>query len=202
MSQNFRLSHVSNLSVRNFRIFLLMYPARLSRSGYISMQPTGRSRPPAAISDIPTESEPSSSLCQPTADGIQAGLQPTAVLGKGGRSVTVLRCWTVAISHIARQTMRWWCYIARYRKSLLCRAGQDSSSQRTGLRFSAFLAAPMSFLPNEYDKYIPSGLGTSYRGGRHKPLHQRLACAAWLWSCGCGMRSQAAANRCVSETPI
>ena len=27
MSQNFRLFHVSNLSVRNFRIFLLMYPA-------------------------------------------------------------------------------------------------------------------------------------------------------------------------------
>ena len=26
MSQNFRLFHVSNLSVRNFRIFLLMYP--------------------------------------------------------------------------------------------------------------------------------------------------------------------------------
>ena len=25
MSQNFRLFHVSNLSVRNFRIFLLMY---------------------------------------------------------------------------------------------------------------------------------------------------------------------------------
>ena len=29
MSQNFRLFHVSNLSVRNFRIFLLMYPGTL-----------------------------------------------------------------------------------------------------------------------------------------------------------------------------
>ena len=28
MSQNFRLFHVSNLSVRNFRIFLLMYPGQ------------------------------------------------------------------------------------------------------------------------------------------------------------------------------
>ena len=35
MSQNFRLFHVSNLSVRNFRIFLLMYPGSVSvrRSG-------------------------------------------------------------------------------------------------------------------------------------------------------------------------
>ena len=30
MSQNFRLFHVSNLSVRNFRIFLLMYPGPVS----------------------------------------------------------------------------------------------------------------------------------------------------------------------------
>ena len=30
MSQNFRLFHVSNLSVRNFRIFLLMYPGSLT----------------------------------------------------------------------------------------------------------------------------------------------------------------------------
>ena len=29
MSQNFRLFHVSNLSVRNFRIFLLMYTGSL-----------------------------------------------------------------------------------------------------------------------------------------------------------------------------
>ena len=40
MSQNFRLFHVSNLSVRNFRIFLLMYPgsmlAVLHRSVYQS----------------------------------------------------------------------------------------------------------------------------------------------------------------------
>ena len=28
-SQNFRLFHVSNLSVRNFRIFLLMYPGSM-----------------------------------------------------------------------------------------------------------------------------------------------------------------------------
>ena len=32
MSQNFRLFHVSNLSVRNFRIFLLMYTASLRRT--------------------------------------------------------------------------------------------------------------------------------------------------------------------------
>ena len=31
MSQNFRLFHISNLSVRNFRIFLLMYPGSLAR---------------------------------------------------------------------------------------------------------------------------------------------------------------------------
>ena len=31
MSQNFRLFHVSNLSVRNFRIFLLMYTGSLAR---------------------------------------------------------------------------------------------------------------------------------------------------------------------------
>ena len=30
MSQNFRLFHLSNLSVRNFRIFLLMYPGSLT----------------------------------------------------------------------------------------------------------------------------------------------------------------------------
>ena len=30
MSQNFRLFHVSNLSVRNFRIFLLMYTGTVS----------------------------------------------------------------------------------------------------------------------------------------------------------------------------
>ena len=29
-SQNFRLFHVSNLSVRNFRIFLLMYPGSMT----------------------------------------------------------------------------------------------------------------------------------------------------------------------------
>ena len=29
-SQNFRLFHVSNLSVRNFRIFLLMYPGSMN----------------------------------------------------------------------------------------------------------------------------------------------------------------------------
>ena len=33
MSQNFRLFHVSNLSVRNFRIFLLMYTGSLSARG-------------------------------------------------------------------------------------------------------------------------------------------------------------------------
>ena len=33
MSQNFRLLHVSNLSVRNFRIFLLMYPGSALRGG-------------------------------------------------------------------------------------------------------------------------------------------------------------------------
>ena len=32
MSQNFRFFHVSNLSVRNFRIFLLMYPGSVSRA--------------------------------------------------------------------------------------------------------------------------------------------------------------------------
>ena len=37
MSQNFRLFHVSNLSVRNFRIFLLMYPGSVM---------TCRRRPP------------------------------------------------------------------------------------------------------------------------------------------------------------
>ena len=31
MSQNFHLFHVSNLSVRNFRIFLLMYPGSAAR---------------------------------------------------------------------------------------------------------------------------------------------------------------------------
>ena len=34
MSQNFRLFHVSNLSVRNFRIFLLMYPGSLTLSSH------------------------------------------------------------------------------------------------------------------------------------------------------------------------
>ena len=37
MSQNFRLFHVSNLSVRNFRIFLLMYPGSVSVSGAVSL---------------------------------------------------------------------------------------------------------------------------------------------------------------------
>ena len=36
MSQNFRLFHVSNLSVRNFRIFLLMYPGSLADNGEVS----------------------------------------------------------------------------------------------------------------------------------------------------------------------
>ena len=39
MSQNFRLFHVSNLSVRNFRIFLLMYTGSLA-----SRMPTGPER--------------------------------------------------------------------------------------------------------------------------------------------------------------
>ena len=34
MSQNFRLFHVSNLSVRNFRIFLLMYTGLLTDLGW------------------------------------------------------------------------------------------------------------------------------------------------------------------------
>ena len=36
MSQNFRLFHASNLSVRNFRFFLLMYP------GSVTSRPTDR----------------------------------------------------------------------------------------------------------------------------------------------------------------
>ena len=36
MSQNFRLFHVSNLSVRNFRIFLLMYTWSPSGSRFVS----------------------------------------------------------------------------------------------------------------------------------------------------------------------
>ena len=36
MSQNFRLFHVSNLSVRNFRIFLLMYTGSVGDPGLFS----------------------------------------------------------------------------------------------------------------------------------------------------------------------
>ena len=36
MSQNYRLFHVSNLSVRNFRIFLLMYPGSVRRHSWVT----------------------------------------------------------------------------------------------------------------------------------------------------------------------
>ena len=43
MSQNFRLLHVSNLSVRNFRIFLLMYPGSVTWTlGSWGTPPRGR----------------------------------------------------------------------------------------------------------------------------------------------------------------
>ena len=52
MSQNFRLFHVSNLYVRNFRIFLLMYPGsrplRTSRDTRV-MEQRGRSRQTGAM---------------------------------------------------------------------------------------------------------------------------------------------------------
>ena len=45
MSQNFRLFHVSNLSVRNFRIFLLMYP------GSLMVDTEGLLRRPQSVAD-------------------------------------------------------------------------------------------------------------------------------------------------------
>ena len=51
MSQNFRLLHLSNLSVRNFRIFLLMYPGPLTgeqrghQSHRAATQPSSRLKP-------------------------------------------------------------------------------------------------------------------------------------------------------------
>ena len=51
MSQNFRLFHVSNLSVRNFRIFLLMYTGSPPPFRLLCLPATGRSRvgpPPRA----------------------------------------------------------------------------------------------------------------------------------------------------------
>ena len=44
-SQNFRLFHVSNLSVRNFRIFLLMYPGSMSAAHHLMPTPAGDSEP-------------------------------------------------------------------------------------------------------------------------------------------------------------
>ena len=44
MSQNFRLFHVSNLSVRNFRIFLLMYTGSAARSRAPLAEQTHRRR--------------------------------------------------------------------------------------------------------------------------------------------------------------
>ena len=41
MSQNFRLFQVSNLSVRNFRIFLLMYTESLTAADGAACQPAG-----------------------------------------------------------------------------------------------------------------------------------------------------------------
>ena len=46
MSQNFRLFHVSNLSVRNFRIFLLMYTGSV-RAGVDETTPSERPPPTA-----------------------------------------------------------------------------------------------------------------------------------------------------------
>ena len=43
MSQNFRLFQVSNLSVRNFRIFLLMYPGSVMGSA-VSSWPDDKKR--------------------------------------------------------------------------------------------------------------------------------------------------------------
>ena len=39
MSQNFRLLHVSNLSIRNFRIFSLMYPGSLNAARQAATEP-------------------------------------------------------------------------------------------------------------------------------------------------------------------
>ena len=49
MSQNFRLFHVSNLSVRNFRFFLLMYPSLfLTRMRRLLVDGAGGARLPCA----------------------------------------------------------------------------------------------------------------------------------------------------------
>ena len=61
MRQNFRLFHVSNLSVRNFRIFLLMYTGS-SRAGRVTLQEGGRRAErrdgrPAAAADTAEVSE-------------------------------------------------------------------------------------------------------------------------------------------------
>ena len=50
MRQNFRLFHVSNLSVRNFRIFLLMYTGRRQpRGGRFSPHRSAVGRRPSAV---------------------------------------------------------------------------------------------------------------------------------------------------------
>ena len=69
MSQNFRLFHVSNLSVRNFRIFLLMYTGSLAPSCRASatgrrvyprvrvrVRGSGRGQPPVwhLVGEVPT----------------------------------------------------------------------------------------------------------------------------------------------------
>ena len=59
MSQNFRLLRVANLSVRNFRIFLLMYPGSVSSGGSLSAFRGGGGHSPV----LPTVQSQSLSCC-------------------------------------------------------------------------------------------------------------------------------------------
>ena len=86
-SQNFRLFHVSNLSVRNFRIFLLMYPGS-SIAGDGAVSATGPALP--AVSTGPGRRESGVTALQGPGDQ-QWGLrvQPTGPAGTSGPGAVV-----------------------------------------------------------------------------------------------------------------
>ena len=97
MSQTFRLFHVTNLSVRNFRIFLLMYPGSRHR-------PDSRHAARATCSDV--RSSAATRRCMPrhAAVGADADGGATWVAPSGGTSPSTERHFRRRQGRLNRQT--------------------------------------------------------------------------------------------------
>ena len=84
MSQNFRLFHVSNLSLRNFRIFLLMYPGSVYRSADAGAGQHSTPRRPSAELKV-TEVE---QRRRPGGESIGPPHRPAVVTTRSGPTVS------------------------------------------------------------------------------------------------------------------